>query len=104
MGEHILGISGLTPGGLGIWVLVFGLAARWIRGMPDRRRAGNEGVTAESKASQAQYERLEKEIARLTARVAAQGERIDRLEHDLIECERKHAEAESEIARLKSAA
>lgn len=35
----------------------------------DQKRASNEGTTADSKASQLQFERLEKEIERLTARV-----------------------------------
>jgi uncharacterized protein YigA (DUF484 family) len=35
----------------------------------DQKRASNEGTTAESKASQAQFDRLEKEIERLTERV-----------------------------------
>lgn len=31
-----------TPGAVGIWVAVIGLAAWWIRGIPDRRRARTE--------------------------------------------------------------
>jgi hypothetical protein len=93
--NDVLGIAGLTPGGLGIWVLVGGLVAWWIRGMADRRRASNEGVTAESKASEAQFMRLEREIGRMLGRIEA-------LEKGLAECEHRHAVAEAEVFRLRA--
>lgn len=111
MTDHALGVPGLSVGALGIMLTIMGgIAAWWVRGLADRRRALNESVTVESKASQAQFDRLEKEIARLTRTVEAQGEtiikcndRIDKLEHDLIECERRHADAENRLLRLTQA-
>jgi hypothetical protein len=111
--DHVLGITGLTPGGLGIWV--FGIAqfvflvAWWVRGMADRRRATNEGVTAESKASNAQFDRLEKEILRLTEKVEKQdkviqrqADRIEVVEKGLRDCEDRHAAAIAENLKLRA--
>lgn len=88
-GENLLGIAGLTPGGIGIWA-IFGLAlvslvgkllSNWISGMADRRRADTEGQSAYEVAKaaasaqlfeqmQAQLGRLESEVARLNDRIA----------------------------------
>lgn len=100
--DHLFGIMGLTPGGLGIWVLIAGLAAWWIRGMSDRKRAGTEGMTAESKVSRDQFERLEREIARLLKRIENQDLRIDELEKSIRECEHHRAIAEAENLHLKA--
>lgn len=100
--DHLFGIMGLTPGGLGIWVLIAGLAAWWIRGMGDRKRAGSEAMTAESKASEAQYRRLEAEIARLVQRVEKQDARIDELEKAVRECEHHRSVAEAENVQLRA--
>ena len=101
-GEHIFGIMGLTPGGLGIWVLVFGLAAWWVRGMADRRRAANEGLGVESAATKALFEQLQAEIERLSKRIERQDERIAALEAEVRECEHARAVAEAEVLRLRA--
>ena len=101
-GEHIFGIMGLTPGGLGIWVLVFGLAAWWVRGMADRRRAANEGLGIESAATKALFEQLQAEIERLTKRIERQDERIAALEAEVRDCEHARAVAEAEVLRLRA--
>lgn len=100
--DNLFGIMGLTPGGLGIWVLVFGLAAWWVRGMADRRRACNEGVGVESAATKALFDQLQAEIERLTKRVEKQDERIAALEHEVHEERIARAKAEAEILRLKA--
>lgn len=100
--DNLFGIMGLTPGGLGIWVLVFGLAAWWVRGMADRRRARNEGVGVESAATKALFDQLQAEIERLTKRVEKQDERIAALEHEVHEERIARAKAEAEILRLKA--
>ena len=57
----------------GVWTAVIlgliHLARSMVLARADQKRASNEGTTADSKASQAQFDRLEKEIERLTARV-----------------------------------
>lgn len=93
--DHIFGIVGLTPGGLGIWTIAAGLLAWWIRGMPDRQRSRNESVTAEGGVYKELFDRMQAEISRLDQRVAA-------LERDLRECERARALAETEAMRLKA--
>lgn len=100
--SHIFGIMGLTPGALGIWVLVAGLAAWWIRGMADRRRAKNEGVTADAGAYSVLFKQMRDEIDRLAAKIAKQDERIDVLERELKECEHARVLAETEVMRLKA--
>jgi hypothetical protein len=56
-----------------IWTAVvvgaFALARSIVLARADQKRAANEGTAADSKASHAQFERLEREIERLTARV-----------------------------------
>lgn len=107
--DHFLGIQGLTIGGAGIWTLVvFAFAAiirQWILGIADRKRAENEGMTAQDKAEhdartllfeqmQRQMERLEDEVKSLRQRVAG-----------LEAAEREHLKEISdnlrEIAQLK---
>lgn len=89
--EKAFGIMGLTPGAIGIWVLVFGLAAWWVRGMADRRRAHNEGESADSEAErkaraelfgqmQEQLKTLIAEVREVKAENAALKKRIDELE------------------------
>lgn len=87
MPDNLFGVTGLTPGGLGIWVLVFGLAAWWVRGMADRRRAANEGVTVESTAASQLIAHLQAEIGRLSSR-------LDLVEQDL-------RDSRSEVSRLR---
>ena len=57
----------------GVWTAVIlgliHLARSMVLARADQKRASNEGTTADSKASQAQFDRLEKEIERLTERV-----------------------------------
>lgn len=103
-----MGITDFVPSA--VVAMAGGISAWWVRGLADRMRARNESITVESKASQAQFDRLEREISRLTRTVEVQGEtiekcnhRIDKLERDLIECERKHAEAETVIFTLRQA-
>lgn len=100
--DNLFGIMGLTPGGLGIWVLVFGLAAWWVRGMADRRRAANEGVGVESAATKVLFDQLQAEIERLTKRIEKQDERIAALEIEVHEERIARAKAEAEILRLNA--
>ena len=57
----------------GVWAAVIlglvHLGRSMVLARADQKRAANEGITADSKASQAQFERLEREIERLTERV-----------------------------------
>ena len=57
----------------GVWTAVvlglIHLARSIVLARADQKRANNEGTTAESKSSQAQFDRLEKELVRLTERV-----------------------------------
>lgn len=76
---------------LGVWALVIvgalHLARSIVLARPDQKRATNEGVTADSKASQAQFERLEREIERLTERVVTlerAGEAKDKTIADMV--------------------
>lgn len=55
---------GLTANAASLLVIVW-----WIRGMADRKRAENEKIQTETKVTESQYNRLEREIERLTARV-----------------------------------
>lgn len=68
--SDIMQLFSLTTGvWSGVLVALFMLARSMILARADQKRASNEGTTADSKASQLQFERLEKEIERLTARV-----------------------------------
>lgn len=96
VGEHLLGISGLTFGGLGVWGILAMLAAWWIKGMADRRRADNEGTTAGSNATATLIKHLTAEVERLGNMVTIQSNRITELEHKL-------AHTEGEVIRLQAA-
>ena len=104
MTDHLFGIMGLTPGGLGIWAIAAGLFAWYIRGMADRKRAGNEGLTAESMAADVLFKQLQSEIDRLTARISRQDARIDELDRLVRECEHQRIALENENAQLRAAA
>ncbi|MFA6031807.1 MAG: hypothetical protein WC889_02770 [Myxococcota bacterium] len=75
-----MGISGLTIAGAGIWAIFGTLVAWWIKGMADRRRARNEGVTVESAANKVLIDNLTAEIRRMQARLEEQDKRITALE------------------------
>lgn len=68
----------------------------WLGGRYDKREASIER-RAESvdKATQALISRLETRVCQLE-------KRLDRAEGELADCNRKHAESEAEIARLKA--
>lgn len=95
-GNDVLGIHGLTPGGLGIWGLIGLIIIWWIRGMAERRRAANEGTTANTAATALLIKHLTEEVERLGKLVTGQAERITELEHKLIH-------TEGEVIRLKAA-
>lgn len=68
--QSISASSSLTTGVWGLLIVsVFALLRSMVLARADQKRASNEGTSADSKASQSQFERLEKEIERLTARV-----------------------------------
>lgn len=80
--------------GLGLYLArLIGSGFRWIveffTGRLDKQQAHNDEV------SQRQFDRLEKEIASLTARVT-------NAETSLLECTRKHAESEAHVLRLEA--
>lgn len=54
---------------LGVITGLIGLVVVFVKGIPDRKRAANEGTTAESQASELQFKRMGEEMDRLTARV-----------------------------------
>jgi hypothetical protein len=87
-GEHILGIAGMTPGGVGIWALVilaliggsYRLGVKWVGGMPDRKRAENEAIPAASTANEAIMTRMVAEMERMGKRIEKLELRVDELE------------------------
>lgn len=95
-GNDVFGIHGLTPGGLGIWGLIGLIIIWWIRGMADRRRAANEGTSANAAATAVLIKHLTEEVERLGKLVASQSGRITELEHKLLQ-------TEGEVVRLKAA-
>lgn len=95
-GNDVLGIRGLTPGGLGIWGLIGLIIIWWIRGMAERRRAANEGTTASAAATAILIKHLTEEVERLGKLVSSQSSRITELEHKLLH-------TEGEVVRLKAA-
>lgn len=73
--EDLFGLAPVAALSTGVWGLfivgIFALARSMVLARADQKRASNEGVAADSKSSQAQFERLEREIERLTGRVLA---------------------------------
>lgn len=103
--SNLLGITNMTPGALGIWsifTLAVGVLVWWIRGMPDRTRADTEARIADNKADGANWERFQKEIARLDAKVKAQGKRIDELEEELHTVRDAKSATDAENVRLRA--
>lgn len=98
-GNDVFGIAGLTPGGLGVWgILLFaaGTCIRWwIVGMPERKRAANEGVAADTKAMDSLVTHLTEEVKRLGVMVADLSTQVVTLQHEL-------AKAEAVIIRMKA--
>lgn len=103
-GNSVLGIQGLTPGGAGVWVGVLmaliatiGTACRWwIVGMPERKRAENEAIAAETKAMDSLVAHLTEEVKRLGVMVSDLSSQVVGLQHEL-------AKAEAVIIRMKAA-
>ncbi len=95
-GGDLFGIEGLTPGGAGIWVGLVGICIWWIRGMAERRRAANEGLSVGAAAMDALVKHLTAEVERLGTLVTIQSGRITELEHKLLH-------TEGEVVRLKAA-
>lgn len=103
-GNSVLGIPGLTPGGAGVWVGVLmaliatiGTACRWwIVGMPERKRAENEAIAAETKAMDSLVAHLTEEVKRLGVMVSDLSSQVVGLQHEL-------AKAEAVIIRMKAA-
>lgn len=69
-----------TPGAAGIWLGLIGLFAWWIRGMPDRRRASNEGVTVESEATDTLIRSMQEQLKRMGERIGQLEDRVEELE------------------------
>jgi len=93
----------------GIWTLVvlatgaIGTAAAWwIRGMPERKRAANEGMSVEDAATARLIEGLTAEMARLQERVASQDRRITALESEVREGHDREAALRAENLGLKA--
>jgi len=86
----LFGITGLTVGGVGIWALVLlGLIAAfrsWVVGMPDRRRAENEGESADDRATEEAratlFEQMRKQMALMEAKIERLEKRVDELEEE----------------------
>lgn len=70
-----IGIMHYLEPATGWIVALIGLAAWWIKGIADRKRASTEGAVAEHSVSASMMTLMQAEIARLSERVAA-------LEHD----------------------
>ena len=91
----------------GIWsvfaAVCVGLVAAfgyWIRGMPERRRAANEGMSVEDAATAKLIEGLTAEMARLQARVEGQEKRITALETEVREGHDREAVLKADNLRL----
>lgn len=99
--DHLFGVIGLTPGGLGIWVLVAGLAAWWIRGMADRMRAANEGhstdATIEESARALLFTQMKDQMTAMAAEIAALKKRVMDLEAAELEWKRERIELHAAI-------
>lgn len=103
-GNDVLGIPGLTPGGAGVWVGVLmaliaaisGATRWWIIGMPERKRAANEAIAAETKAMDSLVAHLTEEVKRLGIMVSDLSSQVVGLQHEL-------AKAEAVIIRMKAA-
>lgn len=77
---QFLGISGPAAATAGIWTLVGLILAYWVKGMADRRRASNEGVSVEAAATKILIDNLTAEISRMRAQINDQDARITALE------------------------
>lgn len=100
--DHFLGISGLTIGGAGIWAIFGSIVAYWIKGMADRRRARNEGVTVETAATDALIKNLTAEIERMQHRMAGYEKRICALEKEVRDGHDREGALRAENLRLEA--
>lgn len=112
--QSLFGITGLTVGGVGIWVGVIlafvHVLRKWVEGMADRRRAENEGQSAEDKAAgearaqlftqmQQQLKAMADEVAKLKLRVEEVEEQNRHYLTELIEL-RATAQVEGRVRQL----
>ena len=104
--SNLFGIEGLTIGGLGIWgillILIAGIVAWWIRGMPDRKRAENEAIPAEAAASNALFRNMQAEMKRMAAQIARLDKRVTDLEAEKSTLMRERDAALADNARLRA--
>lgn len=81
---NLFGIGGLTIGGAGVWAIFGTIIIWWVRGMPERRRAQNERMTAEDKAAgeaRAQlFSQMQEQLKSMMAEVARLKTRIEEVE------------------------
>lgn len=101
-GDNLFGISGFTPGALGIWLGVLGAFTWWIKGMADRRRASNEGVTVESNATAALIKQMQEQMARMGERIGQLEDRVDELEGEKRTLSGELSTALADNARLRA--
>lgn len=104
---NVLGISGLTVGGAGIWALVIlavgTILAWWVRGIPERKRAEIAGADSEEAVVAAQWARFQKEIDRLLRRVEQLEGRVNTLEGERDQLRQERDAAVSELIKLRAA-
>lgn len=72
IGAHLP--AGLTPGAIGIWVLVFTLLGTLVKVWPAIKKIQNEGDQSLRDSLMARIEKLEKRIDNITAHHAAERE------------------------------
>lgn len=102
--------KGWTPGAVGIWgglamVLVgFGGRAvlKWINGIPERRRAVNESLSAEETITDSVYKRMDAEMTRLGKRIESLEQRVAELEAENRGIIKERDSALAEVARLEA--
>jgi hypothetical protein len=103
---NLLGIEGLTIGGLGIWctllTLIAGAVVWWIRGMPERKRADNEAIPVESAASSTLFKNMQTEMKRMATQIARLDKRVTDLEAEKSSLVRERDAALAKVARLEA--
>lgn len=98
----LFGILGLQLGSLPMWLTFLGLVAWWIRGMAERRRAANEGVTAESMANDKLFANLTAEVERMGKKLSAAEARITHVEAELRDVRDAKALTDAENVMLRA--
>lgn len=91
-----------TPGAVGIWLGLVSAFVWWVRGMPDRRRASNEGVTVESNATAVLIKQMQDQMARMGERIGQLEDRVDELEGEKRGLTSERDAALADNARLRA--